>query len=160
MGARARDAYLSDHLAGSTAGRNLARRIRSQAEGTPLGERMRSIGEEIEGDRATLEELMRQLGAEARPLKQAGGWLAEKAAGVRFSGITARDRQLGTFLALEALSLGIEGKRCLWEPFAAVAGDQPGLSRFDFTELARRAQERRDAVERERLAWARTALGR
>ncbi len=160
MGHRARDVYLNDHLAGSTMGVNLARRLARRAQGTPLGETMQPIADEIARDRATLEDLMARLGTSANPVKRGVTWLAEKAAALRFSGATTRDPRLGTFLALETLSLGIEGKRCLWQALAAAADGTPELAGFDFDDLARRAERQRAAVERERLAWAAAVAGR
>src|SRR5215207_11366798 len=51
------DVYLNDHLAGSTMGLDLARRLASQGEGTPVGKVMGAIASEIERDRETLERL-------------------------------------------------------------------------------------------------------
>ena len=61
------DVYLNDHLAGSRMGLDLARWIESHAEGTPLGELMASIADEIEHDRETLERLMERLDITGEP---------------------------------------------------------------------------------------------
>ena len=149
--------YLNDHLAGSTMGRDLARHLESQNEGTPLGERMASIASAIEADREALEDLMERLGTTANPLKQSVTWLTEKVARLKLSGTTTGDRELGTFLALETLSLGVEGKRALWQALATV-GDEPALEGMDLQDLIRRADTQRVALEQERLALAPAAL--
>lgn len=151
------DVYLNDHLAGSTMGRDLAHQIQSQTDGTPLGDVMASVAAEIDEDRATLEDLMERLGTTANPIKQSITWLTEKIARLKFSGATMRDRDLGTFLALETLSLGVEGKRSLWETLAALSG-VPAVEDLDLPELIRRAERQRAAIDRERLALAPTAL--
>jgi hypothetical protein len=151
------DVYLNDHLAGSTMGRDLAGQIQSQTDGTPLGDVMAAIAAEIDEDRATLEALMERLGTTANPIKQSITWLTEKVARLKFSGATMRDRDLGTFLALETLSLGVEGKRALWEALAT-AGGVPALDDLDLQELIRRAERQRATIERERLALAPRAL--
>ena len=68
--------YLNDHLAGSTAGVEMARRTRSANADTEFGEPLALLCGEIEADRATLEsylatadvprgtELMRKVGVE------------------------------------------------------------------------------------------------
>jgi hypothetical protein len=64
---KALDVYLNDHLAGATLGSELAEQIRSQTEGSPLGEVMRSIAVEIDEDRETLSDLMDRMGLLAIP---------------------------------------------------------------------------------------------
>jgi hypothetical protein len=156
--ARTLDVYLNDHLAGSAMGRDLARQLESQNEGTPLGERMGSVASAIEADREALEDLMERLGTTANPLKQSVTWLTEKVARLKFTGATTGDREFGTFLALETLSLGVQGKLSLWQALATIAGDEPALEGIDLQDLIRRAQTQRSALERERLALAPTAL--
>jgi hypothetical protein len=151
--------YLNDHLAGSTLGRDLARQLESQNEGTPLGERMGSIASAIEADREALEDLMERLGTTANPLKQSVTWLTEKVARLKFTGTTTGDRELGTFLAIETLSLGVEGKLALWQALTTLA-DEPALAGVDLRDLIRRAETQRTALERERLALAAEALAR
>ena len=62
------------------------------------------------------------------------------------------------FEALEALSLGIEGKRCLWVALAGAAEQSPALRLLDYAHLAARAQEQRTRVEAKRLETAAAAL--
>jgi hypothetical protein len=158
MARRALGIYLNDHLAGATMGRDLAHQLESQSEGTPLGERLGSIAAAIEADRKELEDLMERLGITANPLKQSVTWLTEKVSRLKLSGATARDRALGTFLALETLSLGVEGKLALWQALAAIGEDEPALGSMDLQGLIRRAETQRVALERERLALAPEAL--
>lgn len=158
MAHKALNVYLNDHLAGSTMGLDLARRLASQAEGTPLGELMAPIADEIERDRETLKELMDRLDVSENPVKQGLTWVAEKASRLKFSGATSGDRELGTLLALETLSLGVEGKRCLWESLAAIADAAPAIGDLDLPELIGRAEAQRAAIDRERLARVPTAL--
>src|SRR5437763_716064 len=54
--------YLQDHLAGSTAAVNLARRAAKHNAGTPTGRRLTQITHEIEADRDTLLAFMGELG--------------------------------------------------------------------------------------------------
>src|SRR4051794_23980219 len=108
---RAMDVYLNDHLAGAMLGSDLAGQIRDRHEGEPLGAVMEAVAREIEEDRETLLELMERMGVGRNPLKQATGWLAEKASRVKFSGVVSGEPEHGAFLALESLSLGVEGKR-------------------------------------------------
>ena len=58
------------------------------------------------------------------------------------------------FLALEALALGIHGKRSLWRALAAASKVIPGLRALDYAELENRAVEQSDRVEAKRLEIA------
>src|ERR1700761_7839361 len=91
------DVYLNDHLAGAMLGSNLAKQLRTQNHGTPLGLLMQSLTIEIEQDRQTLMELMQHMDISKSPVKQATAWIAEKASGAKFSGVTSGNREFGTF---------------------------------------------------------------
>jgi hypothetical protein len=71
---------------------------------------MRSIAPQVEEDRQTLLDLMERMGTSTNPVKQATGWLAEKASRVKFSGIVSGEPDHGASMALESLTLGVEGK--------------------------------------------------
>jgi hypothetical protein len=83
---------------------------------------MRRLADEIEEDHQTLSELMETLGTSKNPVKQATTWLAEKASRVKLSGMSSGEDELGTLLALETLSLGVEGKKRLWIALKQVQG--------------------------------------
>ena len=119
------DVYLNDHLAGSMLGSDLAEQIQKETEGSPLGEVMSSIAAQIDEDRQSLIDLMERMGTSKNPVKQATTWLAEKASRTKFSGLTSGEDELGTFMALETLTLGVEGKASLWRALIAVADRYP-----------------------------------
>lgn len=152
------DTYLNDHLGGATLGSELARQIWDRAEGTPLGAVMARVAPEIEEDRQSLVDLMGRLGTSENPVKQATTWVAEKASRIKFSGVTSGEPDLGLFMALETLTLGVTGKLALWTALEAVAADHPPLAATDLETLIARARSQREALERARLAAARRAL--
>ena len=158
MADSAMDTYLNDHLAGAMFGSELAEHLQARTEGTSLGELMKPLASEIEEDRQTLIDLMGRMGTTRNPIKQATTWLAEQASRAKFGGLTASETGLGTFLALEALSLGVEGKVSLWTALTEVADRYPALSSINLDELRDRAQAQRDMLERERVAAGRAAL--
>lgn len=122
----------------------------------PVGDAMAPIAVEIDEDRAALLAVARRLGVRRSRLKEGLGRLTARTAALTLSGRAAGDRNLGIFLQLEALSLGIEGKRCLWESLGQAAGDLAGI---DASRLARRAERQRAVVEVYRLEWGLAALG-
>jgi hypothetical protein len=158
MADKAMDIYLNDHLAGAMLGSNLAEQIRSHNRGTPLGELMGSLAPQIEQDRQTLIGLMQRIDTSKNPVKQAGAWITEKASRVKFRGLTSGEPELGTFMAVETLALGVWGKLSLWRALAQVAEQHPAIASVDLDDLIARAQNQYDLLERERLAAGRRAL--
>jgi len=152
------DTYLNDHLAGAVFGSDLAQQLRERSEGSALGETMRSLAPQIEEDRQTLIEVMERLGITRNPVKQVTTWLAEKASRAKFGSVSASETGLGTFMALEALSLGVEGKLSLWTALREIADLYPPLAATGFDELIERARDQRQALDRERLVASREAL--
>ena len=158
MADKAMDVYLNDHLAGAMLGSDLAGQIRDRNAGTALGEVMGGLASQIEEDRETLLDLMGRMGTPKNPVKQATGWMAEKASRVKFSGRLSGEPDHGVFMALEALALGVEGKRSLWVALREVAGEYPPLASTNLDELINRAEAQHAELERERLSAARRAL--
>ena len=156
---KAMDVYLNDHLAGATLGSDLAERIQSQNEGTTLGKLMETIAPQIAEDRQTLIELMQRMDSSRNPVKQATAWVTEKASRAKFSGLTSGEPELGTFMALETLTLGVQGKRCLWLALKEVADEHPPIASLNLDELIDRAQAQHEALERERIAICKRAIG-
>lgn len=149
--------YLNDHLAGSVVGSQLARRIVRENQGNEYGTKVAGIAREIEEDRATLRQLMDRLGIGEQRARLAMAWMTEKAMRVKPNGNLFRYSPLSRVLELETLTMGITGKLELWRSMEAVEKGKriPG---FDFSELARRAEAQRDAVEDLRVRAAREAL--
>jgi hypothetical protein len=148
------DVYLNDHLAGARFGSDLARRLAGRMGGTT----MNVLADEIEEDRQTLQQLVDRLNVSRNPIKEAATWVAEKVSHVKLSGLTAGHREFGLFMALETLSLGIEGKQSLWVALADVADHYPELQNIDLVALRERAAAQRGVVEAERAAAARRAF--
>ena len=152
------DVYLNDHLAGAMLGSELAEQLRAQNHGTALGLLMESLAAEIEQDRQTLMELMQHMDTSTNPVKRATAWIGEKATTAKFSGVTSGDPQLGTFMALETLALGVRGKACMWKTLKRVADQHPAIATVNLDELIYRASVQEDALERERVAAGTRAL--
>jgi len=147
--------YVEDHLAGATAGLELLEALSAQHQGDPTGALARRLLPEVEDDRRTLEGIARTLDA-GSALKEAGAWLAEKVSRLKLH----RDVKgvLGTFEALEAMTLGVLGKRALWRALAVAAGSDARLAGFDFGALAASAERQHALLEDERLRAATAAL--
>jgi hypothetical protein len=116
------------------------------------------VAAEINEDRETLLELMDKLQTSKNPVKQAAGWVTEKASRVKFSGLLEGDRQYGEFMALESLALGVQGKAGLWRALKEVADEYPPLRWMNLDELISRAESQHATIERERLGLGRRVL--
>jgi hypothetical protein len=150
--------YLNDHLAGATVGVELAKRAAGNNSGTPLGEALRSLAQEIEEDRGELEALMSQMGIRRSPLKSSLAWVAEKGGRLKLNGRLLGYSDLSRLEELEGLRLGVEGKLSLWRTLARIAPSTEGLSPADLEGLVKRAGDQRDRLEALRLTAAEQAF--
>lgn len=149
--------YLNDHLAGSAGAIELAERTIRENEGNLFAGRLSRVLEEIRKDQAVLQDLIERLGAGPAPLRKAGAWLAEKVGRVKLGG-TDEPTELARMEVLEALAMGIHGKRGLWRALRAVSPRHPVLHGLDLDLLERRATEQHDEIEAMRLEAAKAAL--
>lgn len=143
--------YLNDHLGGASTGVELARQL-DEDGGTTLAK-------DIDQDRTVLRELIERLGAGRNPVKQAAGWVAEKAHRVAVSGPVTGDPALGLLLTAESLAVGIEGKAALWTALRELVPSYPQLADLGLDDLLARARDQRARVEAVRLDAARRAFG-
>jgi hypothetical protein len=149
--------YLEDHLAGATAGVALARRVAEHSNGARTDKTLSEIAREIEADRETLKRVMAELGVRGSIVKNSIAWAAERMSRLKPNGRLGGDPRMQRLHELEALSLGIAGKLALWEALRIVP-EPTAFAEIDLDELAARARDQRERVERERTAAARAAL--
>jgi len=150
--------YLNDHLAGATGGRQLVKRAASSNAGTPYGEFLGELEHEIAEDVASLERIMERLEVSKDPLKQVAAFGAEKLGRLKLNGRLIGYSPLSRLVELEALALGIEGKRALWRSLRQIAPSDERLDEEELDVLIRRAQRQREDLEPHRLAAAEEAL--
>jgi len=149
--------YLNDHLAGSLALSELAKRAAGSNRGTRYGPFLEEMAREIEEDRRSLLEIMRRLGAGVDRLKLAGGWAAEKLGRLKLNGRVLGYSPLSRVVELEVLILGVRGKLALWETLERLALDLPEAVRLE--DLIARANGQLDELETHRLAAVDEAFG-
>lgn len=151
-------AYLNDHLAGSVAALQLLDRLMQTYEADPLGRFFHELRGEIEADQATLQQLIQNLSVHESKARQVAGWMAEKLSRTMIPLDKPQERDMGLFLALEALALGITGKHLLWQALSAASPNAPALAQVDYAALEARALAQRARVEIKRLEAASKAL--
>ncbi len=148
--------YLHDHLAGSNFATELLKDLREQHPGEPLGQFAAALHIELEEERQVLQRIIERVGTESSALKEATAWMGEKVS--RFKLRRASSGEVGTFEALEALSLGILGRVKLWRALSLIAPIDVRVRGVDFDALIARAQAQHAQVEERRLQIAATAL--
>jgi hypothetical protein len=149
--------YLHDHLAGSHFAIQLIDTLRERQANKDLSEFANILKADISQDQDTLQGIVDAVGKIRVDVKEAAGWLSEKASRLKLQ----QDESgtgLGTFEALETLSLGIRGKQALWRVLPVVRGIDKRVPELDYEMLARRAEEQFSRVEDRRVALARTAF--
>ena len=151
--------YLKDHLAGATGGLEVLDHLISTHAGAPLEPPLKELREEIAQDRQALQDIVRRFGSAESPIRNTGAWLSEKLARIKLLLEGAGSGPLARLEALEALALGIEGKRALWDALAAAAPAVLPLQAVNLNLLKQRAQQQRERVEAFRLEAAREAFG-
>ena len=156
MSTRTLTAYLQDHAAGAAGALDLVAHLISISADSPDAKFFENLRVQIEEDRATLDGLLSRLRASESTVFNAMSRAGEKVARVKLLLAGSGGEDLGRLEALDALSLGIEGKRALWLALAAAA--VPKLQTMNFPALARRAMAQRRSVERRRLAVASRTL--
>lgn len=150
--------YLNDHLAGSVGALELLDRLIEAYEGKPLANFFQKLRADIHQDQEQLKELIQKMGVEESAVRKAGAWIAEKLSRAKIELNESSKKDPGLFLALEALVLGITGKRSLWRALRAASQTVPQLARLDYTGLEKRAIEQCERVEAKRLEMARTVF--
>ena len=122
--------YLNDHLAGATAGTELARRMAASGHLPDPPGALPSLASEIAEDRAALLEMMAALHIPVRSYKVYAAWIGEKVGRIKPNGRLRARSPLSNLEELEFLRLGVEGKAAGWRTLRVAADrDSRALSR-------------------------------
>lgn len=156
MAYSALETYLNDHLAGATAGRNLAKMAAEEHRSDEHGPFFGEISAEISADYDTLQALLMSLGVEESATKGALAEIGSKMMAPKFT--AGDDDELNAFVTLETLSIGVEGKVCMWKALKTVEDGNPALEQADLDTLLARALDQRERLEAERQKMAPQAL--
>ncbi|MGE0517605.1 MAG: hypothetical protein AB7P78_01200 [Candidatus Binatia bacterium] len=150
--------YLNDHLAGSVVAIELMEHLEAVHAHSPIGRAVGEVRGEVIADRQALESLMTHLQIPESRTRKATAWVTEKLTELKLRVDDPAAGALRLLEALEAISLGIEGKRSLWLALSAASEGTPALATLDYERLIRRAEEQRSIIEVMRIGAARAAL--
>ncbi len=142
--------YLRNHLAGARAALRVLKDLRRIHAGDEIGELASELHHEVSADRAVLRRIGKHVGVRRSLMKDAAGWITAQLS----SRVSDKAEGLDTFQKLEALSLGIEGKKMLWKTLSDAARIDRRLAGFDYEDLIQRAGLQRDKVDQARFALA------
>ena len=144
--------YLNDHLAGSAAALDLLAAMRGHAHTEVFEGVVDAVTVDIEQDRESLLEIMARVDADAGVVKQTAARVAEKAFRLKASNAVTGNDALSRLLELEALCIGILGKRAGW--LALRAANHQALADVDFDRLIGRANDQFARLHRVETAAA------
>jgi hypothetical protein len=150
--------YMKDHFAGSVAAIELLNHLISSNRGKTDEQFFARLRDEVVEDQEALRGLLRDLDAESGAIRNTTAFLSEKLARIKLLLENPSGGQLARLEKLEALALGIEGKRSLWDALLTVAEEIPALRKVDLASLGQRADDQRKRVEVRRLEAAREAF--
>ncbi len=150
--------YLQDHLAAATGGVELARRARGANEGTPYGEPLAKLADDVEADRRSLESIMDDLGFGADRAKNIAFWVGEKAGRLKLNGQLTGYSPLSRMIELEGLITGVNGKRSLWLTLRDIAESVPELDADRIGRLVERAEQQVETLHGLRARAGREAF--
>jgi len=146
--------YLKDHYAGGVGALDLVAHLIKEHGDDPLRTFFCRLREEIQADHDQLRSLMSKLGHEESSLRNAGARMAEKFGRVKIGFAASNNSKLRLLESLEALLLGITGKKFLWRALAALQSACAILKEMDLARLEARAKDQADRVDAQRLATA------
>jgi hypothetical protein len=142
-------AYLRDHLSGADTALRVVHRLRSTHEDIEVGTLFRRLSNELEEDRSVVRTLLMQLGASGRSFKRAAGFASGTVLSVTAGG---EPGDLSLFRTLEALAVGVQGKRCLWRTLQHLRTVPLTVDGMTFVELEAKAVRQWEAIEERRCA--------
>jgi Protein of unknown function (DUF3618) len=141
--------YLHDHLSGSDMAIRVVHRLGSTHEGTEDGTLFRRLSKELEEDRSVVRSLLTRLGASGRSIKRAAGHASGAVLSVAAGG---EPGDLSLLRTLEALAIGVQGKRCLWRALQSLRTVPSTVHGMNFVELEAKAVRQWEAIEECRRA--------
>jgi hypothetical protein len=150
--------YLHDHLAGSRFAVELLDKLATEFAGTASGNIARELLEQVTTDRATLQQLIAKVGKASADLDDALGWIAERLSRIKLKHDDPAG--IGAFEAFETISLGILGKRALWEALQVRQNSDSRIAGLDYDALMDRAQHQFEQANQHRLALVHEALSK
>jgi hypothetical protein len=143
--------YLNDHLAGATSGVRLAYRLARSHRGPGAGQPLLRLADEIARDREELLAIMADLDVPVRQYKVKLAAALEWVGRAKLNGRILTRSPLSSVDELEALRLGVEGKRSGWRSLREIAKHDDRVDADRLWQLEDRARQQADTLEQMRV---------
>jgi len=150
--------YLNDHLAGATAGRNLARRAATNNKATQYGAQLADVAREIAEDRVVLQHLMASLDVTPNRAKTAAAAVAERLARAKANRRLFSYSPLSRVDEIEGLVVGVRGKLALWTALRTLQATESRIAAIGLPALIERAEDQLARLEDLRLGAFQEAM--
>lgn len=131
--------YLQHHWVGATGGRDLFARAASSHSDGHAREQLSALTREVAEDRQALRDIADRFGVRQARVQQAVARVGEYFGRFKPNGALTQRSPLSDLVELEAMSLGVEGKKRCWLTLLTQAPDEPRLDAGQLEELIRRA---------------------
>src|SRR4051794_7820056 len=139
--------YLNDHLAGATAGLELAKRIAGAHKDQPYADTLAELAAEIDEDRDSLLQVMAAVGVAESRYKTSAAWFAEKLGRLKLNGHFLDRSPLSSLVEIEIMQPGVEGKAAGWRTLFPHAAYDDRLDPEQLHKLLERARRQSDLLE-------------
>jgi hypothetical protein len=148
--------YLREHLAGADTAIQVVQGLGDEYRGTPEGALFGSLYEQFRDDRGVVEGILAELGYTSRSAKRFAGRAAGGSLRVVAGGAPG---DLSLFRTLEALAIGVQGKRCLWRAAQALVALPQPPGRRSYVELEADAVRQWESIEQHRRSIGSATFG-
>ncbi|MDF9749418.1 hypothetical protein [Arthrobacter sp. ES3-54] len=139
--------YLSDHLAGATAGQGRIERMARDFTDTPFHAELSALAAQFREEREYVRGLVGDFGLPRRTPRRAAAWLAERAGRLKLNGRLVSRSPMTLLLESELMRSAVLGKLGMWQTLHDLSGDL-GLDGSRFDGLATQAREQIATLDR------------
>lgn len=147
--------YLNNHLAGSVAGIELARRCHANNRGTPLGGFLSELIPQLEEEQTMVKQVLDRLGTQQQSVKKLGAWVFEKMGEIAIGEYSRKHPALAQVFEMEGILLGSTARQGLWTLLEICRSTDERLNSIDFNYYRKRAEQHCREIERHRQLAAR-----
>ncbi len=135
--------YLEDHASGADVGLAIASRLEQAHRGTEIAAVMAKMSEDIRSERSIVTDALERLDAPPDLVRRAMGMVGSLG---RIASSLPFMPEPSLLEDLEALAIGVWGKRLLWGALGRVQESEGGFDGIDLDELAAKAEEQEKQI--------------
>ncbi|MFP5212596.1 MAG: hypothetical protein ACLGPL_04380 [Acidobacteriota bacterium] len=152
--------YLNDHLAGSVAGIELAKRCRSSNRDSELGTFLDKVVSVLKDGQDKLRELLAAFGGTESYVKQLGAWTVEKVSRLKLNDSILTYSDLSRLIELETLMVAMHAQVRMWKVLDAARSGDPRLAGIDFLRIREQVEGLLEKIEEYHLQAGKIAVGK